>query len=51
MVVQEQTVRIAFGPETGGVGEAREASPDIVVSSLAQFPALLEEDLTGGWAP
>jgi len=30
--------------------EAAEASPDIVVSSLAQFPALLEEDLTGGWA-
>ncbi len=29
--------------------EAAEASPDIVVSSLAQFPALLEEDLTGGW--
>ena len=26
--------------------EAAEASPDIVVSSLAQFPALLEEDLT-----
>lgn len=24
-------------------------SPDIVVSSLAQFPALLEEDLTGGF--
>ena len=24
-------------------------SPDIVVSSLAHFPALLEEDLTGGW--
>ena len=31
--------------------EAAEASPDIVVSSLAQFPTLLEEDLTGGWAP
>jgi HAD superfamily hydrolase (TIGR01458 family) len=31
--------------------EAAEASPDIVVSSLAQFPALLEEDLTGGWQP
>ena len=30
--------------------EAAEASPDIVVSSLAQFPALLEEDLTGGLA-
>jgi HAD superfamily hydrolase (TIGR01458 family) len=24
-------------------------SPDIVVSSLAQFPALLEAELTGGW--
>jgi HAD superfamily hydrolase (TIGR01458 family) len=31
--------------------ETAEAAPDIVVSSLAQFPALLEEDLTGGWAP
>ena len=30
--------------------ETAESSPDIVVSSLAQFPALLEEDLTGGWA-
>jgi HAD superfamily hydrolase (TIGR01458 family) len=30
--------------------ELAEASPDIVVSSLAHFPALLEEDLTGGWA-
>ncbi len=34
-----------FRPETL---ETAEASPDIVVSSLAQFPALLEEDLTGG---
>jgi ribonucleotide monophosphatase NagD (HAD superfamily) len=31
--------------------ESAEASPDIVVSSLAQFPAMLEEDLTGGWTP
>ncbi|HEU5206286.1 MAG TPA: HAD-IIA family hydrolase [Gaiellaceae bacterium] len=32
--------------------ESAETSPDIVVSSLAHFPALLEEDLTGGgWAP
>ena len=31
--------------------EAAEASPDIVVSSLAQFPELLEEDLTGGLQP
>ena len=32
--------------------ESAEASPDIVVSSLAHFPALLEADLTGGeWAP
>ena len=31
--------------------EQAETSPDIVVSSLAQFPALLEEDLTGGWTP
>jgi HAD superfamily hydrolase (TIGR01458 family) len=29
--------------------ERAETSPDIVVSSLAQFPALLQEDLTGGW--
>jgi ribonucleotide monophosphatase NagD (HAD superfamily) len=35
-----------FRPETF---ESAEASPDIVVSSLAHFPALLEEDLTGGW--
>ena len=28
--------------------ESAETSPDIVVSSLAHFPALLEEDLTGG---
>ena len=35
-----------FRPETL---ELAESSPDIVVSSLAQFPALLEEDLTGGW--
>jgi len=32
--------------------ESADATPDIVVSSLAHFPALLEEDLTGGgWAP
>jgi HAD superfamily hydrolase (TIGR01458 family) len=31
--------------------ETAEPSPDIVVSSLAQFPALLEEDLTGGFSP
>jgi HAD superfamily hydrolase (TIGR01458 family) len=29
--------------------ERAESSPDIVVSSLAHFPALLEQDLTGGW--
>ena len=29
--------------------EVARVSPDIVVSSLAQFPALLEEDLTGGF--
>jgi HAD superfamily hydrolase (TIGR01458 family) len=28
--------------------ESASVSPDIVVSSLAQFPALLEEELTGG---
>jgi HAD superfamily hydrolase (TIGR01458 family) len=31
--------------------ELAETSPDVVVSSLAHFPALLEEHLTGGWAP
>ena len=36
-----------FRPETL---ESAESSPDIVVSSLAQFPALLEEDLKGGFA-
>jgi ribonucleotide monophosphatase NagD (HAD superfamily) len=35
-----------FRPETL---ELAEASPDVVVSSLAQFPALLEEELRGGW--
>ena len=37
-----------FRPETL---EAAEASPDIVVSSLAHFPPLLEEELRGDWAP
>jgi HAD superfamily hydrolase (TIGR01458 family) len=36
-----------FRPETL---ETAEPSPDIVVSSLAQFPALLQEDLTGGFS-
>lgn len=36
-----------FRPETL---EAADPPPDIVVSSLGHFPALLEEDLTGGWA-
>jgi ribonucleotide monophosphatase NagD (HAD superfamily) len=31
--------------------ESADTAPDIVVSSLGHFPALLEEDLTGGWAP
>ena len=31
--------------------ESATSSPDIVVSSLAHFPALLQEDLTGGWTP
>ena len=30
--------------------ETADASPDIVVSSLGQFPSLLEEDLSGGFA-
>jgi HAD superfamily hydrolase (TIGR01458 family) len=34
-----------FRPETL---ETSDPSPDIVVSSIAQFPALLEQDLTGG---
>jgi len=37
-----------FRPETL---ESADPSPDIIVSSLAHFPALLEEDLTGGWTP
>jgi len=37
-----------FRPETL---ESADSPPDIVVSSLAHFPALLEEDLTGGWTP
>lgn len=36
-----------FRPETL---ESADPAPDIVVSSVAHFPALLEEDLTGGWA-
>jgi ribonucleotide monophosphatase NagD (HAD superfamily) len=28
--------------------DAAEFAPDVVVSSLGQFPALLEEDLSGG---
>jgi HAD superfamily hydrolase (TIGR01458 family) len=35
-----------FRPETL---ETADPAPDIVVSSLAQFPALLEDDLTGGF--
>ncbi|HEU0247426.1 MAG TPA: HAD-IIA family hydrolase [Gaiellaceae bacterium] len=37
-----------FRPETL---ETSDPSPDIVVSSIAQFPALLEQDLTGGITP
>ena len=36
-----------FRPETL---ESAETSPDMVVSSLGQFPAPLEEHLTGGWS-
>jgi HAD superfamily hydrolase (TIGR01458 family) len=36
-----------FRPETL---ESAETSPDMVVSSLAQFPELLEEHLSGGWS-
>ena len=35
-----------FRPDTL---DRAQVSPDIVVSSLAQFPALLQEDLTGGF--
>jgi ribonucleotide monophosphatase NagD (HAD superfamily) len=31
--------------------EVARVSPDIVVSSLAHFPALLDEELTGGFRP
>jgi HAD superfamily hydrolase (TIGR01458 family) len=31
--------------------ETADPAPDIVVSSVAQFPELLEQDLTGGWTP
>jgi HAD superfamily hydrolase (TIGR01458 family) len=37
-----------FRPDTL---ETADPAPDIVVSSIAQFPELLEEDLTGGWTP
>jgi HAD superfamily hydrolase (TIGR01458 family) len=37
-----------FRPETL---ETADPAPDIVVSSIAHFPALLEEDLSGGWTP
>jgi HAD superfamily hydrolase (TIGR01458 family) len=30
--------------------EFAESAPDVVVSSLAHFPPLLEEELTGGWS-
>jgi ribonucleotide monophosphatase NagD (HAD superfamily) len=31
--------------------ETAEASPDIVASSLAQFPKLLQDDLRGDFGP
>jgi ribonucleotide monophosphatase NagD (HAD superfamily) len=34
-----------FRPETL---ESAEPAPDMVVSSIAQFPGMLEEDLAGG---
>jgi ribonucleotide monophosphatase NagD (HAD superfamily) len=37
-----------FRPETL---ETSDPPPDIVVSSIAQFPAYLEQDLTGGITP
>jgi ribonucleotide monophosphatase NagD (HAD superfamily) len=35
-----------FRPETL---ETADPAPDIVVSSVAHFPALLEQDMTGDW--
>jgi len=37
-----------FRPDTL---ELADPAPDVVVSSLAHFPVLLEEDLSGGWTP
>ena len=44
-----RTVLVRTGKFRPEALESAETSPDIVVSSLAHFPALLEEDLTGGW--
>jgi HAD superfamily hydrolase (TIGR01458 family) len=44
-----RTVLVRTGKFRPEALEVAESSPDIVVSSLAQFPALLEEDITGGW--
>ncbi len=46
-----RTALVRTGKFRPGTLESADPSPDIVVSSLAHFPALLEEDLTGGWTP
>jgi HAD superfamily hydrolase (TIGR01458 family) len=43
-----KTVLVRTGKFRPDTLETAESSPDIVVSSLAHFPALLEQDLTGG---
>jgi HAD superfamily hydrolase (TIGR01458 family) len=43
-----RTVLVRTGKFRPEALESAEASPDIVVSSLAQFPALLESELSGG---
>jgi ribonucleotide monophosphatase NagD (HAD superfamily) len=45
-----RTVLVRTGKFRPEALELAESSPDIVVSSLAHFPAILEEDITGGWA-
>ena len=45
-----KTVLVRTGKFRPEALEQAEKAPDIVVSSLAHFPPLLEEDLTGGWS-
>jgi HAD superfamily hydrolase (TIGR01458 family) len=46
-----QTAVVRTGKFRPDTLETTDPSPDIVVSSIAHFPALLEEDLAGGWTP